>query len=192
MLSSARASALLLLRVGGAPLGARRDAQLAAVTARHYVAPALLSVLAEYGERHGHVRVPQRFVVPNGDGWAARARGVYLGRLVNRLREKHNKGTMPAVDAAQLDALGFVWSVPEWQWQRVLQSLAVYKEMHGDLEVPQLFVVPAEVPWREDAWGLKLGNRVDDIRSKGAFVKDHPGRRAELHAMGFRWRRTRT
>ena len=59
--------------------------------------------------------------------------------------------------------------------------------MHGDLEVPQRFVVPSEAPWAEEAWGLKLGSRVDTIRNSEHYVKHHPERRAELDALGFVW-----
>ena len=84
-----RASSLpLLLRAGGVPLGAWRGA-VGAITARRYVAPALLSALGEYGARHGHVRVPHGFVVPDGDGWAAGARRLRLGAQVTVLRQSY-------------------------------------------------------------------------------------------------------
>ena len=67
MLSSALA-ACRALRAGGAPLSALRGA-------RHYLAPALISALSEFGARNGHVRVPQSFVVPDAEGWAPGARG---------------------------------------------------------------------------------------------------------------------
>ena len=94
---------------------------------------------------------------------------------------------MSNADVAQLDALRFVWSMPEWRWQCVLQSLVAYKKLHGDLQVPSEFVVPSEAPWPKEAWGLKLGQRVNNIRSAEQYVKDEPERRAELDAMGFRW-----
>ena len=50
-----------------------------------------------------------------------------------------------------------------------------------------LFVVPSEAPWPEEAWGMKLGYRVNNIRGSGHHVKDHPERHAELNALGFRW-----
>ena len=78
LLSSARSSARLLLPCAAA--------------ARRYVAPAVLAALGEYGERHGHVRVPQSFVVPDGDGWAAGARGLKLGNQVSTLRKKKQQG----------------------------------------------------------------------------------------------------
>ena len=178
MLSAARTAGRALC-AGGAPL--------VVMGARRYLAPALVSALGDYNAHHGHVRVPFKFVVPDEEGWAAGARGLKLGMEVSGLRTKKKKDTLPHADVAQLDALGFVWSMPEWKWQCVLQSLAVYKELHGDLMVPQVFVVPSEAPWPADAWGLKLGERVNTIRTQEIFVKDEPERRAELGAMGFRW-----
>jgi hypothetical protein len=35
--------------------------------------------------------------------------------------------------------------------------------------------------------GMKLGHRVSDIHFREDYVKDHPERRAELDALGFRW-----
>ena len=57
------------------------------------------------------------------------------------------------------------------------------------LEVKKPFVVPSEAPWAEEAWGMKLGNRVSKIRSREDYVKGHPERRAELDALGFAWSR---
>jgi hypothetical protein len=83
--------------------------------------------------------------------------------------------------------MGFGWDEYERRGERVRSALLEYQEVLGDLEVPGRFVVPSEAPWPEEAWGLKLGRRVYDIRSRGDFVKDHPERRAELGALGFRW-----
>ena len=154
---------------------------------RHYLAPSLLAALGTYGEQFGHVRVPKAFVVPDADGWPAEVRGLVLGREVKILRQQKKRDTLPQDDVAQLEALRFVWDMREWQWQCALQSLEAYREVHGDLHVPQLFVVPSEAPWPEEAWGMKLGRRVDKIRGREQYVKHHPERRAELDALGFRW-----
>ena len=37
----------------------------------------------------------------------------------------------------------------------VVPSLKSYKQVHGDLKVPKMFVVPSEEPWPEEAWGLR-------------------------------------
>ena len=88
---------------------------------------------------------------------------------------------------AELDALGFVWDDWERRWEEVRTALQAYQEVHGDVEVPFSFVVPSVAPWPEEAWGMKLGIRVNNIRGKEDYVKHHPERRAELDAMGFVW-----
>ena len=154
---------------------------------RHYLAPSLLAGLDAYSEQFGHVRVPTAFVVPDADGWPEEARGLALGRKVDGLRQQKKRGTLSQDDVAQLEALRFVWDVPEWRWQCVLQSLQAYQEVHGDLQVLRPFAVPSEVPWPEEAWGMQLGYRVHGIRSQEHYVKDHPERRVELDGLGFRW-----
>jgi hypothetical protein len=154
---------------------------------RHYLAPSLLAGLDAYGEQFGHVRVPQKFVVPDADGWPEEARGLELGLQVSGLRKQKKRGTLPQDDMAQLEARSFVWNLYDWKWQCVLQSLQAYQEVHGDLEVPKRFLVPSEAPWPEVAWGMKLGFRVSGIRSADEHVKHRPERRAELDALGFVW-----
>ena len=161
----------------------------ALASARGYVAPPVLAALGAFGENFGHVRVPLAFVVPDAEGWPAEARRLKLGQRVHTLRKKKKGGTLPQDDVAQLDALGFVWDLKGWKWQRVLQALQAYKQVHGDLEVPctQLFVVPSEAPWPEEAWGMQLGAMVGRIRRTDEYVKDYPERRAQLDALGFAW-----
>ena len=75
----------------------------------------------------------------------------------------------------------------ERRWEEVRAALLAYKEVHGDQQMPRAYVVPSEVPWAEEAWGMQLGQRVSDIRHREDYVKHHPERRAELDALGFRW-----
>jgi len=55
------------------------------------------------------------------------------------------------------------------------------------LDVPQHYTVPEDPAWPEELWGLRLGSRVNAIRSQGTFVKNNPSRRQLLTSMGFRW-----
>jgi hypothetical protein len=110
-----------------------------------------------------------------------------LGHRVHYIRTKEHYVKHHPERRAELDALGFVWDDLERRWEEVRAALLAYKEVHGDLQVPQRFVVNSQAPWPEEAWGMKLGSRVDTIRSKEIFVKDHPERRTELDALGFRW-----
>ena len=119
--------------------------------------------------------------------WPEEAWGLKLGSRVLNVRSYDTFVKDHPERRAELDAMGFVWDEFERRWELVRDALGVYKELHGDLEVPYRIVVPSAAPWPAEAWGLKLGSRVNNIRSSEAFIKEHPERRAELDAMGFVW-----
>ena len=79
-------------------------------------------------------------------------------------------------------------SANEERFQRVYIGLQTYKDIYGDLLVPQPFTVPNGDPqWPKDTWGLRLGARVNAIRSQGTFVNGNPERRQMLDDLGFVW-----
>ena len=143
--------------------------------------------LAVYKELHGDLEVPYAFVVPSEAPWPAEAWGLKLGNSVINIRHSEQYVKDEQERRAELDAMGFVWDDLERRWERTRDALAVYKELYGDLQVPHAFMVPSGAPWPAEAWGLKLGSRVDHIRNREHYIKDAPERRAELDAMGFRW-----
>lgn len=86
------------------------------------------------------------------------------------------------------DISGQVMSANDFRFQKVYAALEAYKRIHGDLLVPQPFVVPKKSPdWPPDTWGLRLGARVNAIRSQGTFVNKNPERKQLLDDMGFAW-----
>jgi hypothetical protein len=145
------------------------------------------AALLAYQEVHGDLEVPYAFVVPSEAPWPEEAWGMKLGHRVSQIRDQEHYVKHHPERRAELDALGFVWDDLERRWEEVLAALQAYQEVHGDLEVTRAFVVPSEAPWPEEAWGIQLGKRVCNIRHREDFVKDHPERRAELDALGFRW-----
>jgi hypothetical protein len=93
---------------------------------------------------------------------------------------------------AKLAALGFQPDIKaaalDLRYQRVYDALVVYKELYGDLLVPQPFTVPEDGDdWPEEIRGLNLGSRVNAIRTQGTFVKSNPSRKDELDELGFIW-----
>jgi hypothetical protein len=85
----------------------------------------------------------------------------------------------------ELDAQG---SANDVRFQNVYLALRTYKSIHGDLLVPQPFAVPKnDSRWPEVTWGLRLGARVNAIRSQGTFVNNYPSRRKMLDDLGFAW-----
>jgi hypothetical protein len=74
------------------------------------------------------------------------------------------------------------------RWENeVVPALLMYKDVYGDLEVPQPFEVPPSEPWPEHLWGMKLGTMVNSIRSAESYVRNDPERRRWLDSKGFEW-----
>lgn len=79
-------------------------------------------------------------------------------------------------------------SANEERFRKVYTALKTYRDVFGDLLVPQPFVVPEKDPkWPEEVWGLRLGARVNAIRSQGTFVNGSPERKQLLDDLGFVW-----
>jgi len=79
-------------------------------------------------------------------------------------------------------------SANDRRFQNVYEALKTYKDMYGDLLVPQPFAVPeGDDRWPKETWGLRLGARVNAIRSQGTFVNSSPERRMMLDMLGFAW-----
>jgi Helicase associated domain len=73
-------------------------------------------------------------------------------------------------------------------WETVRLALQAHKSIHGHFQVPFLFRVPhGDRHWPEQTWGMKLGNVISNIRTKGYYPKHHD----ELRAMGFDLRKQR-
>jgi hypothetical protein len=99
---------------------------------------------------------------------------------------KNNPGAKEKLEALGIQLDGKV-AANDSRFQKVYDSLVTYKKLNGDLLVPQPFVVPEEPDWPESTWGLRLGARVNAIRSQGTFVNTNPDRRKQLDDIGFIW-----
>jgi hypothetical protein len=79
-------------------------------------------------------------------------------------------------------------SASEARFQKVYSALVTYKKIYGDLLVPQPFIVPDQsADWPKESWSLRLGARVNAIRSQGTFVNNNPERRTMLDDIEFAW-----
>lgn len=139
----------------------------------------------------GKLNIPSSFIVPDCDPWPENIRGLPLGRRIAPLRSKAFLSANP--DAKEkLKAIGFQIdgkvAANDARFQVVYNALKRYKDIYGDLLVPQPFVVPEmSQEWPEDTWGLRLGARVNAIRSQGTFVNSNPERKKLLDDLGFVW-----
>lgn len=160
----------------------------------------LMDALGYYRNIYGHVIVPASFVVPRHDAnWSKACWDFPLGSIVQRLRLRHDflSGDNAIERRKQLDNLGFVWDVGEYNFVRFLRAFRHFDRLdmskvssrESSIRVPSKFVVPSghENGWPPDMWGFPLGAKVMAVRQKQLYVKNHPDRRQALEDIGFRW-----
>jgi hypothetical protein len=163
----------------------------------------------QFTGRQFAIRIPSTFVIPSGDdAWPKELWSYPLGAKCAAVR---HKGLYVKNDNRRqkiLEELGFQWNGnAAMGWLEVVHAAAIYSQMHNrNLDVPFGFIVPAPLnaraiienrvaggddswPWPEYLWGLPLGQRLKDVRIKGAYVHGIAGkaRRAQLDALGFNW-----
>lgn len=89
----------------------------------------------EYYEANGHLRIPGTFVTDDG---------VHLGQWIASLRSFRKNGNNQAFlnsdRVEQLDAIGMIWDVPDYLWNRYYSAALDYFKVHGDLDVPKGYV----------------------------------------------------
>ncbi|KAF0737744.1 hypothetical protein Ae201684P_004756 [Aphanomyces euteiches] len=129
--------------------------------------------------------LPSTFIVPDEEPWPASLRGATLD--VSAFRIGYKKQKLDAGVVAALDEIKFVWDLSGHKWRLNRLALETYKSIHGDLLVPQSFVVPTNdnTHWPVEVWGMQLGRVVGTLRrSVDTMPSD---RRDELDALGFVW-----
>jgi len=139
----------------------------------------------------GSLIVPPNFIVPRYEPWPETTRGMPLGKKIPAVRTKAYLKANPTA-TEKLEKIGFEFdgkvAANDARFENVFTALVHYKKLNSDLLVPQPFVIPEKsADWPEDTWGLRLGARVNAIRSQGTFVKTNPDRKDRLNALGFEW-----
>jgi hypothetical protein len=144
----------------------------------------LLGALGNYHKIYGDLMVPYKYVIPKDRNWEERFHGMVLGGICSRIR-RGEVYTLPEERSA-LESIGFELDVLRDRrgFDVVLEAMKAYKKVYGNLVIPAKFVVP-EVDdtgtWPPSTWGLRLGQRSNDIRNEGL----HEDRIDELIAIGF-------
>mmetsp|Transcript_26212 Transcript_26212/g.61598 ORF Transcript_26212/g.61598 Transcript_26212/m.61598 type:complete len:573 (-) Transcript_26212:894-2612(-) len=151
-----------------------------------------LRALRAFRDEHSHLAMPRRYLVPESASYPPEWRGLDLAGTVYTMRwwQGHVRDRPDRV--GELNRIGFVWQRLQPEWNLVLESLIVYRSLHGNVLVPSTFAVPyGDDRWPESCWGIALGSSVYKIRNRG----DHLGgrnpsawsRRSQLDALGFVW-----
>jgi hypothetical protein len=128
-----------------------------------------------------------RFVVPSKDPWPEKSWELKLGSVIDGIRSA-GYFLKSGPDRRQwLEDEGFVFDVFKEKWEDAQRALEQYRDVHGDLDIPQRYKIPAEEPWPEGMRGISLGYMANSIRCYGYFVSDNPERKQWLQERGFRF-----
>ena len=104
----------------------------------------------QYYAEHGNLRVT---ISDNNIG------GVKLGHWISQLRSFRKSGIKSAwlttERVAALDALGMIWDVPDYLWERNFAAALAYHREHGNIDVPVDYV---------DSNGIRLGAWLSTMR----------------------------
>ncbi|CAM9193682.1 unnamed protein product [Chrysoparadoxa australica] len=146
-----------------------------------------------YKSKFGDANVPSRFAVPENDEWPAQLWSLKLGQKVAAIRSTGRYINNKPERKQQLDDLGFQWGrkgtdITEADcepFEDILDSLQVYKQIHGDFNIPTTYKVPEEPPWPERLYSIPLGARIITMREHGLYTDAQPERQQMLQDIGF-------
>jgi hypothetical protein len=153
-----------------------------------------ITALRAYHSIHQDLVIPRRYVVPSETDtdtvFPAEWHGVDLSSTVYNMNWWQRNVKEKPERVAELNTLGFVWGRMQPEWNMILEALITYSTMHGDVLVPNKFIVPhGERAWHKATWGIPLGNCVYRIRARNDFLRGSNAdtRREQLDGLGFVW-----
>jgi hypothetical protein len=111
---------------------------------------------------------------------------ITLGRWISQLRFYRKSGVQSAYLTPEriqaLDAIGMVWDVPNYLWERNYSAAVRYHRTYGNLDVPAHYVDPDGI--RLGTWiaALRLGKKGQNRRSELTAEQV-----ARLDILGMNW-----
>jgi len=136
--------------------------------------------LLKYQELHGGMLIPYDYNIHfNDTRYPPLIWGMNLGIVVHKMR---NLGYYSEYKD-ELEAIGFDYDLHIPVFEDIHQSLLVYKELFGDVEIiPKSFMIAKDdIRFPEALRGKDLGNIVEEIRLVNVFAD----KREELKALGM-------
>ncbi|KAE8960067.1 hypothetical protein PR001_g30507, partial [Phytophthora rubi] len=134
----------------------------------------IMPALRHFYQVHGHTDVPRTFVVPDGDdAWPRLSWNWQLGVTVVRVRIENAYARQVKESKEELKEMKLCFeTIAERGWnEKILPALKVFRQVHHHCLVGSLFKVPHAAPWPEEAWGLRLGPIVSQVRFGSNYVE---------------------
>ncbi|MEU7148654.1 Helicase associated domain protein [Streptomyces sp. NPDC045456] len=130
-----------------------------------------VSAARAYREQHGNLLVPIAFTTDGNPP-------VALGQWIHALRQSKTKQSPERI--RELDALGMVWSVHNYKWQRGFEAARKYYKTHGHLHVPAKYTTKGPEPVSLARWLHKQRQHFRDNKLSRERV-------IALTEIGMRW-----
>lgn len=166
---------------------------------KHFDDGKWISVLHKYYELHGTLsNIIGSYKTPvNDTNWPKEMQNLLLGRLFSNARsngEDFYQEKYPELYEV-LTRYKFDWnpSARDTTTEEKVELIKKYYEIHGNVSIPLLYVIPEKAtekePWPDKYLGVSLGNCVANLRKIGEveFGKQYPSLHRDLQYMGFTW-----
>ena len=79
----------------------------------------------KYYEEHGNLLLPHKYVINEKN----------LSSWIKEKRRAYKNGTLSVEQIEQLEAIGMIWDVRQYQWETMYQQAQEYYNEHGDLSI---------------------------------------------------------
>ena len=133
----------------------------------------------KYYERHGDLKVPQKFKTNNGYDYDENGK-IRLGEWIARQRQKETPETERGKKLAEI---GFRFGKLNISWEEMYEYAKKYYERHGNLEVPRKFKTSNGYDYDENG-EINLGNWIANQRQSETPETE---RGQKLAKIGFRF-----
>ncbi len=142
-----------------------------------------------YYDYYGNLDIQSDFKTKNG--YERDDDGEYVGAWIRDLRTYYNGKGIVSLDKdkiEKLNAIGMIWDVYQYRWNKMYLLAKIYYDYHGDLDIPNDF--KTKNGYERDDDGVSLGTWIRDLRSvyhgnKNTLLDEE--RIKKLNAIGMIW-----
>lgn len=76
-------------------------------------------------------------------------------------------------------------------FDQILEAIEKFKALHGSLDIPLRFVIPASTVWPKELHGFQLGRRLEQLQTSNDFYREHSDKVEALAKLGWDMRRSK-
>lgn len=91
---------------------------------------AMFLLAKQYFEANGNLLIPDKYVTDDGNK---------LGRWISTQRYNYSEQILTKDKIAQLEEIGMVWSISDYEWMKMYELAVEYHNEHGHLLVPSKY-----------------------------------------------------